>query len=102
MLTAQIPEIAVRARRKIAWRLLPFAFLLYVIAQLDRVNISFGILRMKADLGFSDQIYGIGVAAFYLGYFLFEIPGAVIVERWSARKWLARIMITWGLITILS
>jgi ACS family tartrate transporter-like MFS transporter len=99
---AQIPEIAVRARRKIAWRLLPFAFLLYVIAQLDRVNISFGILRMKADLGFSDQIYGIGVAAFYLGYFLFEIPGAVIVERWSARKWMARIMITWGVITILS
>lgn len=96
------PYVALRTRRKIAWRLLPIAFVLYVIAQLDRVNVSFAILRMKADLGFSDQIYGVGVAAFFLGYFLFEVPGAVIVERWSARKWMARIMISWGLITVVS
>jgi ACS family tartrate transporter-like MFS transporter len=94
-------DIGAGARRRIAWRLLPFVFLLYVVAQLDRVNVSFAILRMKTDLDFSDTVYGIGVAAFYVGYVLFEIPGAIIVERWSARKWLARIMITWGFVTVL-
>jgi len=56
---------------------------------------------MSADLGFSDRIYGLGSGIFFLGYVLFEVPGAVIVERWSARRWMARIMITWGLVTIL-
>ena len=97
-----MPNVDVRARRRIAWRLLPFVMLLYVVAQLDRVNVSFAILRMKTDLQFSDQVYGLGVAAFYLGYVLFEVPGAIIVERWSARKWIARIMISWGLVTMLS
>jgi MFS transporter, ACS family, tartrate transporter len=95
-------EIALSARRHIALRLLPFVFLLYVIAYLDRANVSFAALRMNLDLGFTDRIYGLGVAMFYLGYVLFEIPGAIIVERWSARKWTARIMISWGLATILS
>jgi len=91
-----------RTRRRIAARILPFVFLLYVVAQLDRVNVAFAILRMKADLGFSDQVYGLGVAMFYLGYVLLEVPGAIIVERWSARKWLARIMVSWGALTILT
>src|SRR6266849_576678 len=94
-------DIGERARRRIGWHLLPFVFLLYVVAQLDRVNVSFAILRMNVDLGFSDRVYGIGVAAFYLGYVLFEVPGAIIVERWSARKWIARIMVSWGVMTIL-
>ncbi len=101
-ITSAIPPVAARARRRIAGRLLPFVFLLYVVAQLDRANVSFAILRMKVDLGFSDGVYGLGIAAFYLGYVLFEVPGAIIVERWSARKWIARIMVSWGLVTILS
>src|SRR6266571_33827 len=82
-----IPDVGVRTRRRIAWRLLPFVFLLYLVAYLDRANVSFAALKMNLDLGFSDRIYGLGVAMFFLGYVLFEVPGAIIVERWSARKW---------------
>jgi len=87
-------------RRRVAVHLLPFVFLLYVISYVDRVNVSFANLRMSADLGFSDRVYGLGVGMFYITYFLFEIPGALIVERWSARKWIARIMVSWGVVTI--
>jgi ACS family tartrate transporter-like MFS transporter len=73
-----------------------------MVNYIDRVNVSFANLRMSADLGFSDRVYGLGVGMFYITYVLFEIPGAVIVERWSARKWIARIMISWGIITILT
>jgi ACS family tartrate transporter-like MFS transporter len=82
--------------------LLPFLFLIYVVNYIDRVNVSFANLRMSADLGFSDRVYGLGIGVFYLSYILFEIPGAIAVERWSARRWIARIMVSWGLITILT
>src|SRR6266446_2686613 len=98
----EISNVGQRARRRIAYRLLPFVFLIYVVNYIDRVNVSLANLRMSADLGFSDRVYGLGVAMFYVSYVLFEIPGAIIVERWSARKWIARIMISWGLITILT
>jgi ACS family tartrate transporter-like MFS transporter len=94
--------VGLRARRRVAYRLLPFVFLLYIVNYIDRVNVSFANLRMSADLGFSDRVYGLGVGMFYITYVLFEIPGAVIVERWSARKWIARIMISWGIVTILT
>jgi len=97
-----IPDVGVRTRQRIAWRLLPFVFLLYLVAYLDRANVSFAALKMNLDLGFSDRVYGLGVAMFFVGYVLFEVPGAIIVERWSARKWTARIMISWGLATIFS
>src|SRR5262250_346614 len=93
-------EFEQRVVRRVAIRLLPLVFALYVIAYIDRVNVSFANLRMSADLGFSDRVYGLGVGVFYLTYVLFEIPGAIIVERWSARKWIARIMISWGIVTI--
>ena len=99
---ADLSDVGRRARRRIALRLLPFVFVMYVICYVDRANVSLANLRMSADLGFSDRVYGLGVGIFFLGYVLFEVPGAVIVERWSARKWLARIMITWGLATILT
>ncbi len=102
MLETDILEVGQRARRRVAWRLLPFAFLLYLIAYIDRVNVSFANLRMSADLGFSDGVYGLGVGVFYIGYVLFEIPGAVMVERWSARKWIARIMVSWGVVSIVT
>lgn len=95
-------DVARAARYRVALRLLPFVFLIYVVNYIDRVNVSFANLRMSADLGFSDRVYGLGVGMFYITYFLFEIPGALIVERWSARKWIARIMISWGLITVLT
>ena len=90
------------ARRRIAVRLLPYLFVMYVICYVDRANVSFANLRMSADLGFSDRAYGFGVGMFFIGYVLFEVPGSLMVERWSARKWIARIMVTWGMATILT
>ena len=100
--TAQPSQVSLNTRRTVALRLLPFVFLIYVVNYIDRVNVSFANLRMSTDLGFSDRVYGLGVGMFYLTYVLFEIPGALIVERWSARKWIARIMISWGIVTILT
>jgi ACS family tartrate transporter-like MFS transporter len=99
---ADLSAVGRRARRRVAYRLLPFVFLLYIVNYIDRVNVSFANLRMSADLGFSDRVYGLGVSMFYVTYVLFEIPGAIIVERWSASKWIARIMISWGIVTILT
>jgi ACS family tartrate transporter-like MFS transporter len=87
--------------RKIALRLLPFLFLLYIVAFLDRVNVSFAGLDMTRDLNFSDRVFGLGAGIFFIGYVVFEIPGALLVERWSARKVLARILVTWGMVTVL-
>jgi MFS transporter, ACS family, tartrate transporter len=99
---AELSDVGQRARRRIAYRLLPFVFLIYVVNYIDRVNVSFANLRMSADLGFSDRVFGLGVGMFYVTYVLFEIPGAVIAERWSARKWIARIMVSWGIVTALT
>jgi MFS transporter, ACS family, tartrate transporter len=102
MLKVESDDVGTRAIRRIASRLLPFVFLIYIVNYIDRVNVSFANLRMSVDLSFSDRVYGFGVGMFYVTYVLFEIPGAILVERWSARKWIARIMISWGLITILT
>jgi MFS transporter, ACS family, tartrate transporter len=93
--------VAVSARRKTQRRILPFLFLLYVVAYLDRANVAFVSALMRAELGFDEAVFGLGTGIFFIGYFVLEIPGALIVERWSARKWLARILITWGLCTML-
>ena len=93
-------EVAQRARKRIAWRLLPFLFLLYIIAFLDRMNVGAAALQMPGDLGFNDRVVGLGAGMFFLGYLVLEIPGALIAERWSARRWIARIMISWGVMTI--
>src|SRR5207245_9140682 len=98
--TTVLPDVGQRATRLIARRLLPFLFVLYVIAFLDRVNVGYAGLEMSRDLNFSDRVFGLGAGIFSIGYFLFEIPGALIVERWSARKWIARILVSWGLVTI--
>jgi D-galactonate transporter len=100
-LEPNLTDVAQRARRRIARRLLPFLFVLYFIAYLDRVNVGFAGLEMSRNLGFTDRVFGLGAGIFFAGYFLFEIPGALIVERWSARRWIARILITWGLVTVL-
>ncbi len=89
-------------RRKVAWRVLPLVFLLYIVAYLDRANVGFAKLRMAGDLKFSEEVFGLGIGIFFIGYLLLEIPGALLVERWSARKWFARILITWGFISALT
>jgi MFS transporter, ACS family, tartrate transporter len=94
--------LAERTRRRINRRLLPFLFLLYIIAFLDRINISFAGLDMTRELGFSDRVFGLGAGIFFAGYMLLEIPGTLLVELWSARKWIARIMISWGLVAALT
>lgn len=87
-----------RARRRITRRLIPFLFVLYLVAFLDRVNVSFAALQMTDELGMTPREFGFGAGIFFLGYVLLEIPCAVLVESWSARKLLARIMVTWGLL----
>src|SRR5262249_20858605 len=84
-------------RRKVAWRVLPLVFVLYVSAYLDRANAGFAKLDMQNDLHFGDDVFGWGFGIFFVGYLLLEIPGALLVEHWSARKWFARILVTWGL-----
>ncbi len=86
-------------RRKVAWRIMPLVILLYLVSYLDRANVGFAKLRMAGDLRFSDEVFGLGIGIFFIGYLLLEIPGALLVERWSARKWFARILVTWGFIS---
>jgi MFS transporter, ACS family, tartrate transporter len=88
-----------RTIAKVSWRLLPLVALAYCIAYVDRSNISFAALTMNKDLGFSAYIYGWGAGIFFFGYFLFEIPSNLILEKIGARIWIARIMITWGIIS---
>jgi ACS family tartrate transporter-like MFS transporter len=80
---------------------LPLVFLLYVAAFIDRANVAYAKLTMTIDLGFSEAVYGLGAGLFFIGYLVLEIPGALIVQRWGARWWMARILITWGICTIL-
>jgi len=84
---------------RVTWRLLPFLLLLYIISWLDRVNVGFAKLEMNADLGMSETMYGIGAGIFFIGYAMFEIPSNAMLVRFGARLWIARIMITWGLIS---
>ncbi len=95
-------ELAERTRRRVTLRLMPYLVLIYLTAYLDRANIGIAKLQMQGALGLTDEIIGFGAGVFFLGYFLLEIPGSLIVERWSARRWLARIMVTWGIMATLS
>jgi len=94
------PTIAQATLRKVTWRLIPFLLLLYIIAWLDRVNVGFAALQMNQALGFSSSVYGFGAGVFFAGYALCEIPSNLILARVGARRWIARIMFTWGLLSI--
>ena len=106
--TATAPGPAVespldRARRKAYRRLLPLFFLCYVIAYVDRANVAIAKLTMAKDMpAFDNAVIGFGAGVFFIGYFLLEIPGTLIVEKWSARKWISRIMISWGIVAALT
>ena len=87
-----------RTVAKVSWRLLPLIVIIYFVAYMDRTNVGFAAISMNKDLGFSAYVYGWGAGIFFLGYFLFEVPSNVILEKTGARIWIARIMITWGLV----
>ena len=87
------------ALRRVTRRIIPFVFLMYITAWLDRVNVGFAALHMNADLGFSASMFGFGSGIFFLGYCLFEVPSNLILHRMGARLWLARIMLTWGVLS---
>jgi D-galactonate transporter len=84
---------------KVAWRLIPFLFFCYLCAYLDRINVSFAKLQMLQDLGMSDAVYGLGAGIFFVGYLLFEVPSNLVLLKVGARRWIARIMVTWGVIS---
>jgi MFS family permease len=95
-------KVADHTRHRIAVRLLPFLFILYVTNYLDRTNLAYAALGMSRDLGFSDRVIGLGVGVFFISYLALQIPGALLVERWSARRLIAAIMIAWGSLTMLT
>ena len=86
--------------RKIRWRLLPYLLLLYVIAWFDRVNVGFAALQMNADLGFGPAVFGFGAGIFFIGYALCEVPSNLILARVGARRWIGRIMVSWGIVSV--
>ncbi len=93
-----VPTVPDHVRRRVALRVLPYVFLLYIIAFLDRVNVSYAALGLAKEPWYNAEVLGYGAGIFFVGYLILEIPSTVLVERWSARKWIARIMITWGII----
>src|SRR5213592_2125911 len=97
---AKLPDVASVTLRKVTLRLIPFLFVLYIVAWLDRVNVGFAALQMNSDLGFSSAAFGFGSGVFFLGYCLCEVPSNLILHRVGARRWIARIMMSWGVISV--
>ena len=85
--------------RTLTWRLVPFLFLLYIVAYLDRINLGFAALQMQKQLAFTDAVYGFGAGVFFAGYFFFQVPSNLVLERVGARRWIAVLMVTWGIIS---
>lgn len=85
--------------RKLTWRLVPFLFLLYVVAYLDRINVGFAALQMQQQLHFNDAVYGLGAGLFFAGYFCFQVPSNVLLQRVGARRWIATLMVVWGIVS---
>jgi len=99
--SADTATIEKNAYAKVFLRVVPFLMICYVVAYLDRINVGFAKLQMEIDLGFSQTVYGLGAGMFFIGYFFFEVPSNMIMYRVGARLWIARIMITWGLLSAL-
>ena len=95
----QQATIETEALSRLSWRLLPFLFLLYIVAYLDRINVGFAALQMQEQLKFSDRMYGLGAGMFFAGYFLFQVPSNLVLHRVGARRWIAMLMIVWGVIS---
>ncbi len=86
---------------RLMWRLMPFLFLLYIVAYLDRINVGFAVLQMRGQLGLSDRVYGRAAGMFFAGYFLFQVPSNLVLEKFGVRRWIAGLMVTWGVISCL-
>ncbi|MDE2353459.1 MAG: MFS transporter [Betaproteobacteria bacterium] len=99
--TSREPAMEAAIYRKVDRRLIPFLFLCYILAYLDRVNVGFAKLQMAHDLALSDAAYAAGAGIFFVGYFFFEVPSNVLLKRFGARLWIARIMVTWGVVSSL-
>ena len=99
MTTQFSPEFQRRTILKVSWRLLPLIVVAYLVAYIDRTNVAFAALTMNKDLGISAYMYGLGAGIFFLGYALFEVPSNIVLEKVGARRWIARIMITWGILS---
>src|SRR5690349_23892980 len=91
-------EIETRTIKHVMVRLVPFLILCYFIAYLDRVNVGFAALQMNKALGFTASMFGLGAGIFFIAYFFFEVPSNLLLERFGARRWIARIMFTWGIL----
>src|ERR1700722_14762837 len=92
-------ELETRTIGKVMRRLLPFLILCYFVAYLDRVNVSFAKLQMNQAIGLSDAMFGLGAGLFFVAYFLLEVPSNLLLERFGARRWIARIMLSWGVVS---
>jgi MFS transporter, ACS family, tartrate transporter len=92
-------EVEAVVLRAVTWRLVPFLFLLYIVAYLDRINLGFAALQMQQQLAFTDAVYGFGAGVFFAGYFFFQVPSNLVLERVGARRWIAVLMVTWGIIS---
>jgi ACS family tartrate transporter-like MFS transporter len=86
---------------RLMWRLMPFLFLLYIVAYLDRINVSFAVLQMRGQLGLSDRVYGRAAGIFFAGYFIFQLPSNLVLEKFGVRRWISGLMVTWGVISCL-
>ncbi len=86
---------------RLMWRLMPFLFLLYIVAYLDRINVSFAVLQMRGQLGISDRVYGRAAGMFFAGYFFFQLPSNLVLEKFGVRRWISGLMIVWGVISCL-
>ena len=86
---------------RLMWRLMPFLFLLYIVAYLDRINVSFAVLQMRGALGISDRVYGRAAGMFFAGYFFFQLPSNLVMEKFGVRRWISGLMVTWGVISCL-
>jgi D-galactonate transporter len=98
-MNSSAPSSEASVYSKITWRIMPFLFLCYVLAYVDRVNVGFAKLQMQQDLGMSDSVYGLGAGIFFIGYFIFEVPANMVLQRIGARRWIGPIMIAWGVVS---
>ena len=102
MIAPNTTRVGERTRHIVGWRLLPFLFILYIVNYVDRTNLAYAALGMSRELGFSDHVFGLGAGIFFISYLALQIPGALLVEQWSARRMISASMIAWGSLTVLT
>ena len=102
MAEAITPEFERSVVQKVFWRIVPLLFILYIVAYIDRANIGYAALQMNAELALSSEAFGFAAGVFFIGYFLFEVPSNVMMNKYGPRLWIARILITWGAVAVAS